>query len=224
MRRTYITPEFKYSRTYGSYNMKEVSTFFGSKMMKCEYNISITNQNLIYYQQLNNEQTNIINEMNISKKIISMDDVKKEYSSLYLDETQTKYQKQTKSLWNLEIDGKNILRQYLFGQIKVNRSFENMTNNLSYTNNIDDDIYDYIDYNILNRYKYSKIEMFLDYKDIHDSISNKIHSNTFINNKNKFINFRTELDDMFVYVTFAQEKPAELYNFEWYYNIYYELI
>ena len=46
MRRTYISPEFDYKPIFGTMNMLEQSSFFGSKMLEIEDKIDIKNENI----------------------------------------------------------------------------------------------------------------------------------------------------------------------------------
>ena len=58
MRRNYISPEYKYVTKGGTFNMLEQTSFFGSKMIDIQDRISISNENVIYYQNSNFEQLN----------------------------------------------------------------------------------------------------------------------------------------------------------------------
>ena len=75
MRRSYISPEFKYDKVFGTYNMLEQSSFFGSKMLEIEDTISISNQSILYYQTSNKEQLDISVENSLPSIIyVSSDD------------------------------------------------------------------------------------------------------------------------------------------------------
>jgi hypothetical protein len=54
MRRSYISPEFEYNRVFGTLNMKEESSFFGSKMLEIEDSLELHNQGIVYFQNLLN--------------------------------------------------------------------------------------------------------------------------------------------------------------------------
>jgi len=47
MRRTYISPEFEYKKVYGTFNMKEESSFFGSKMLEIDDILELTEQSIV---------------------------------------------------------------------------------------------------------------------------------------------------------------------------------
>jgi len=59
MRRTYISPEFEYKKVFGTFNMKEEASFFGSKMLEIEDTLDLTDQSLVYYQNPNSEQLDL---------------------------------------------------------------------------------------------------------------------------------------------------------------------
>ena len=67
MRRSYISPEFTDNPIYGTFNMIEESNFFAAKMLEVEDSIYISNQNIIYYQKLTGEQTDLSIESSSKK-------------------------------------------------------------------------------------------------------------------------------------------------------------
>ena len=80
MRRTYISPEFTYNLIDGSFNMKEESSFFGSKMMDIDDEIFVGPQSIVYYQNANNEQLDFAIEKTLPEVIYSSPDDKDENS------------------------------------------------------------------------------------------------------------------------------------------------
>ena len=69
MRRNYISPEFNYVPVYGTLNMEEESSYFGSKMLEIEDSINIGNESVVYYQNQNNEQKPTTNSIIYFKKL-----------------------------------------------------------------------------------------------------------------------------------------------------------
>mgnify|MGYP003350475370 CR=1 FL=1 len=96
MRRSYISPEFYTTTTYGTYNMVEESNFFGAKMLEIEDSIYISNQNIIYYQNALGEQIDLPIESSLPSKIYSASDSMSKYQVISIDESQLNYQKETK--------------------------------------------------------------------------------------------------------------------------------
>lgn len=228
MRRTYISPEYINNKINGTYNTHEESALYGSKMMKLEDDISIMNTNLSYFQQSSGEQINLLNEQNISNIIFSSSVEKKKNHNLSIDESQSNYQKENKTLWSLTIDIKTILKDYLYASIKKSRAFEGFKNIYSLTNNVDNDIYNYIDYNLMDRYKYSKFEMFINYTKIENSTSLLRYTNTWKilskNNKKDNFNISQAIDGSSLSVSFTQDYSSQNYNFDYFFNVYYHKI
>ncbi len=141
MRRTYISPEFEYNKVYGTFNMKEQSSFFGSKMLEIDDMISIKNDNIIYYQLSNGEQIDIRSESGIYPQII-YDAVldKKTNHTIIIDESQTEYEKSQNARWIVDIQIQNILRNYIFATLKKFRTFEGVRNNMTINNSINSSI------------------------------------------------------------------------------------
>src|SRR5574344_244115 len=225
MRKTYITKEYIDCDVYGTYNMRDVVQFFGSNMMKIEDEIEITNNTLLYYQQTNHEQINILNEQNITSAIFSVSNEKKTHHTLLLDDTQTDYQMQNMTLWTLDIDLYNILVDYLFASIKKSRAFEGFKNYMSLSTDVDNDIIDYIKYNIIDRYVFKKIDLYINYTSLLKSTSGIQFKNTWkplpLANKVSNYNMIMSNDKKGITLKFAQRYPSQTHNFEYYYNLFF---
>ena len=115
MRRNYISPEFEYRKVFGTLNMKEESTFFGSKMLEIEDIIELHNQGIIYYQNSNNEQIDLDIERSLNPIVYSASDDKKNNHTLVIDESQSDPQRNNLTKYIMTINLKNILENlYLF--------------------------------------------------------------------------------------------------------------
>lgn len=228
MRRTYISPEFEYNKVYGTFNMSEQSSFFGSKMLEIDDMISIKNDNIIYYQLSNGEQIDIRSESGIYPQII-YDAVYDKYNNhtIIIDESQKDIEKDQNARWILDIQIQNILRNYIFATLKKFRTFEGVRNNMTINNSIDSSIIEYIDTNILSRYKFSRIEFFLKSVDLL-TIGGLKYDNKFDVNiessQSLFAKFETETDanDIDLRLKFYQDKPASQNSFNYYFNLYFE--
>ena len=104
MRRNYISPEFDYVPVYGTLNMEEESSFFGSKMLEITDSIIIGNDNLIYYQNINNEQLDLEKEDDFPPIIFNTLNDKKINHSLVLDDSQTDAERNSFAKWILTIN------------------------------------------------------------------------------------------------------------------------
>jgi hypothetical protein len=229
MRRSYISPEFDHNNLYGTFNMVEESNFFGAKMLEIEDYIYISTQNIIYYQNSNGEQIDLSSESILDSNIYSSSDSKKSYHTLKLDETQSSYTKDNSTRWIMNIGLSSILSDFLYAEMKRYRSFEGIKNNMTVNNDVNSALKNYISNNVLNRYKFSKIELFLEYKDLRSNSLLKLNNtwdNLSYKSENQLTKFETETqyDGSNIRVTFNQEKPSTLYNFNYYFNILFEKI
>lgn len=134
MRRTYISPEYQYSNVYGTFNMKETSPFFGSKMLKIVDSLKIDNNSILYYDEPSGEQ--LIKPINESLKIVSFDNLKLSNHTSILN---------TKNINNpiltLNINYIDILRQYLFAVLKKNKTFLGVLSKYTVNNSVSSVIY-----------------------------------------------------------------------------------
>jgi len=229
MRRTYISPEYQNRAVYGTLNMVEESTFFGAKMLEVEDTISIDNQDIIYYQKLNGEQLDFSVESSLSSTVYSSSTNKLDNHTLIIDTTQPKYQLDNNTRWILTIDLKTILTEYLYATLKKYRTFEGVKNEMTMFNDINVGIRNYIQFNVLNRYKLKNVEIYVRYQDLRDQsllrYKNK-WDNTIINPTYNLTKFQTEteFDDSSIKITFNQEKPSNTYSMDYYFNILFEKI
>jgi len=227
MRRSYISPEFDHKEVYGTYNMVEESNFFGAKMLEIEDSIYINNQNIIYYQMPNGEQLDLSVENTLQSYVYSSADDKKLNHQLIIDETQTTFSKENKTTWILEIKLRNIISNYLFGELKKWRTFEGIRTNMTSSNDVNAAVKNYILYNVVDRYKVSKIDIFIKYNDLR-SQSLLRYKNTWnpeiAINTNKITKFQSEMtsDESYTKITFNQDQPSSTYSFDYFFNIYIE--
>ena len=229
MRRTYISSEYSNTKTYGTFNMVEESNYFGSKMLEIEDNIYIENQNIIYYQRPSGEQINLSAETSIDSPVYSASSDKEKNHSLKIDESQTNYQKENSTKWIMDIKINNVLSNFLFANLKRYRTFEGMKTSLTRTNDVNTTIREYINKNVSNRYKLSKIDLYIKYKDLRSQnvlrFKNTWNSTIGIDS-NKFQKIQTEtaFDGSNIKLLFNQEQPSTQYSIEYYFNILFEKI
>jgi len=229
MRRSYISPEYLTKSVYGTLNMLEESTFFGAKMLEIEDSISIDTLDIIYYQNQNGEQLDLSIESSLASIVYSSSLNKQNNHSLVLDPSQPKYQLDNNTKWILTIDLKTIITDYLFATLKKYRTFESIKNDMNIYSNVDTAIKSYINYNILNRYRYKSIQLYINYIDLRNQTalrySNEWNKNS-INTSNLLTKLQTEteFDESSIKITFNQEKPSSTYRFDYYFNIIFEKI
>lgn len=241
MRRTYISPEFDYSPIWGTFNMEEESTVFGSKMLEIEDNLEIHDQNLVYFQTQDAEQLDLSIESSLPSISYSASEDKRLNHTLVLDESQTESQKNTRARWIITIDLRTILTNYLFATLKRWRTFEGVRNSMTKSNDVSFAMQEYIIKNVLDRYKLNRVELYLNYVPITNqnilkynnlwaSESNQFRTAQLTsdivnpNNQLKSIQTQTEFDYSSTVITFSQEKNSSQFCFDYYFKLFYEKI
>lgn len=229
MRRTYISPEYNNTPINGTFNMVEEGNFFGSKMLEVEDTIYVSNQNVIYYQRSNGEQIDLSVESSLPTMVYSASDNKNKYHRLNLDEAQLQNQKETNTKWVMDVSVKDILSDYIFATLKRYRTFEGISNQLTKTNDVNTSMKEYIEKNVLNRYKFSRFDLYVSYKDLRSQNVLR-YKNTWNANILSDVNLikkrqvNISYDGSELKVLFTQEKPSNLYNFDYFFNIFFEKI
>ena len=221
MRRNYISPEFINSKIYGSFNSYEESNFFGSKMLEIEDLVDIVDQNIIYYQNSKNEQIDANVETAQNSVIYSSFENKNQNHVLTIDDTQTETQRKTNTRWLLDIDLKSILTEFIFANVKRERTFQSLTNDMVVSKDVNVFIRNYITNNVLDRYKISKIDLYVDYLDL-KSDDNLQYQNIFDKRVfNKLSRFQTETNynSTKTRLTFNQEQTSKDWSFKYLFNL-----
>ena len=229
MRRNYISLEFTYKPVFGTLNMREQSTFFSSKMIEIDDILEFHNQGLIYYQNGRKEQLDFDIEKSLAPVVYSVADDKKRNHQLIIDDSQSDSQRNNLTKYILTIDLKTLLNNFLFATLKQYRTFEGVRNNMCYTNDISYSIKEYVTKNIVDRYKFSKLELYLKYIDLREQnvrrFSNMWNSSDDMSQDQylvKKIETETEYDFSSVRVRFNQEKSSQQYSFEYYFKLFWE--
>jgi hypothetical protein len=227
MKRTYISPEFDYKPVYGSFTMEETSVFFGSKMIKIEDSVDVLNQNLVYNQLNTGEQIDESSELNLPQIIYDSTLNKKFNHTISLDLDQTDFQKENFAKWEIRIEIRDILINHLFAILKNSRTFEGLKTDMVLMGDVDSSIYDYIIKNILSRYSYTKMDLFLEYVDLcnDDTLQYAVVYDYNIEKSQKKVEkFFQEVspDGKFLNIFFNQEKQAYAFSFRYYFNLYFE--
>jgi hypothetical protein len=229
MRRSYISPEYNNIPIYGTFNMVEESNFFAAKMLEVEDTIYVSNQNIIYYQRSTGEQVDLAIESSLPTQVYSASDNMKSHQRLTLDESQLDFQKESNTKWILDIDLRDILSDYLFAVMKRYRTFEGITNPITKTNDVNTAIREYISNNVTNRYKLSRLDLYVSYTDLRSQNVLRYKNTwkyTIASDSNLLKKKQVDVafDESTVKVLFTQEKPSSQYNFEYYFNILFEKI
>jgi hypothetical protein len=227
MRRTYISPEYDNNLVNGSFNILEQSSFFASKMLEIEDQITIKNDDIIWYQKSNKEQLDFSIESSLESKFYSPSNSKRKNHTLKLDEKQSDFQKQRNAMWVLEIDVSSILQSYIFASMKKYRTFEGLKNEMTIYNDVEVYLNEYIKNNVMNKYRLSNVEIFIDYKELVSNNSLKFNNiwNPLIDSNSILEKFQLNqiVPESIVSINFNQISSSQFY-FEYYFNLLFEKI
>lgn len=224
MRRTYISPEYLNKKVYGTYNMVEESNFFSAKMLDIEESILIDNQNIVYYQRSSGEQIDLSIENTLPSIIYSSSDNKLKNHTLILDPTQNDYDKNNNTKWIIDINLKNILTDYIFSIMKRYRTFEGIQNSMTLENDVNIALVKYINFNVLNRYKLDKLNLYISYKDLRNQSILRYKNNwktSVVSDDNlmKKMTTETSFDGSTIRAFFNQEKSSSTYVMDYFFTL-----
>lgn len=224
MRRHYISPEYLSTRVYGTFNMVEDSNFFGSKMLEIEDSITISNQEVIYYQNVNGEQIDYSIESSLQSYNYSSVTDKEQNHTLVVDDSQALYQKNENTRWILTIDLEKIIKNYLFVNLKKYRTFEGIKKDMTIYDDVNVAIKNYIDFNVYDRYKVESIDLFVSYNSLRSQnvlrLKNTWNKNISITeNRLQKVQSEYSLNNSTVRLIFNQEKPSKDFNFDYFFNL-----
>ena len=159
--------------------------------------------------------------------IYLVSDDKKANHTLVLDDSQNDFQKNGLTKYIITIDLKAILENYLFAILKQYRTFEGVRNSMCSTKDVNFSIRNYITKNVVDRYKFDRIELYVRYQDLRDQNLRR-YSNVWVSDEsisvkeylNSKIQTDTEFDFSSIRVLFNQEKSSQEYNFEYYFKLF----
>ncbi len=225
MRKTYISPEFRYQPVPGTFNMREVNSMFGSKMMDIEDFISIDNNNIIYYQTEQGEQLNINLERNNGAVLYNTVEDKRTNHSIEVDSSQAQSQLESNTRWIITVDLRRILSNFLFATLKSRRTFEGVRNEATSYNNVNDAARQYVLTNLLSRYTLGDFKFWVRYVPLStqgtlrykNSFAESAQSGSVTTKIQTSYNY----DKSSVRIGFNQELPSNTHVFEYYFTMNY---
>lgn len=221
MRKNYISPEYKYLTRGGTFNMKESTSFFGSKMLDVEDSLILDNSNVVYFQNTAGEQLNFNLEKNNTPILYNTIEDKKNNHIISIDNSQNQAQIDNNTRWLMEIDLKKILSNYLFAILKQARTFEGIQNSGTIFNNVDDAIRQYISYNVINRYEFKNVDFYVEYVPLSTQgrlrFTNDFKEINSISNVTTRIQSSTNFDKSKLKISFNQELPSTSHVFDYYF-------
>lgn len=229
---------FDTSKVPGTMNVRDLRTFFGGKIAYTEDNIKI-NSDAIEFSYVSdgkeagyqNFDKSDIPEDWETEYIENLTDLKDNYHSISLL-NQTSVNLRTNTRWKIEINARNILRDYLFFKFRESRTFQVINYDELYNKAINDTIYNYIDWNILSSYKFDSIDLYILYSDIPKLQTTKKNillqfepnflEDVYIE-ENKVSNFNVvnldEFDFSNIIINYFQIKSSDTYKFDYYFDL-----
>ena len=245
MKSDLILRKFTTTPVIGTQCIKELRNFFGSKMLEIEDSITVDNISIQWSDITDSSPADVINygvgyqffqyTHRETISLASLDTLKKDNHTIVLDH-QSQADLEFNTRWILTIDMFTILRQYLYYRIKESRAFKCVTKNDLFLKNINLSIYDYVDKNVMNRYKFKNIEFYVKYIDISDKQTillsdpllkynpkydyNVMNSGELVTTLN--ITGADQIKNLTV--NYSQTKKSSQYKFDYYFNLIFEKI
>lgn len=164
MRKDSIIKDYKNLSVPGTYVMKEKTNFLCGKMMDIEDQVRIT------YDFTFNELVNLSTLDANSALSFSYNGIKQNsILSLTEDKTQNTNISNSNTVWVFEFDSKQLLREYLYNEIYTlnpQSPFKQIDLSLTPLNNLNQLCIDYIDQNLLDRYRLKEFILWTSYYDL----------------------------------------------------------
>jgi hypothetical protein len=157
MRRNYISPEYSYEKIPGTLDMRSKSSFFSSIAMKLPQTITIRNNSIIWYETPQGEQIDPETDTLFPVTSMNLSEIKARNITLI---------PLSRDTYMLKVNIEEILRHYLYATLRKTRTFEGVTNTSTRSDSVELSIYEYIDLNILDKYRLSSVDLFLNYVNV----------------------------------------------------------
>jgi hypothetical protein len=241
MKSDLIITRFKTSPMIGTSTSTEQKTFIGSKMVDIEDEIIIDNSTIQYSQMYyniddidilpnypNNNGYQNYNDIDELEKnyLINLSDVKYDNHVINMM-SQSILDKQYNTNWNIIINWQDILSNYLFYKLKNSRSFKCITYNNLLNQNINQYITNYISDNLLNRYSFTTINLYVAYTNLQiDNIDKQpnlqytpIFNDAIRNDANIIKNVNSTVFDTYISVNYKQTQSSITNTFNYYFDI-----
>jgi hypothetical protein len=233
MKENLILKKFKTEPIPGTFSMKESRTFFGAKMLEIEDEITIDNRT-IQYSELEEDGMQVydfdVQGSTETFRTPNLNELKENNHNIFTPQ-QNRNTLRNNTLWNIEINLRQILQDYIFYKIKERRTFKGIRKENVINKNVNPAIYEYILENVLNRYKFDKIDFYVRYKSI--SVDQDVLSEILLKFSPNFdplikedrfkiqnINVETNKDAIeTLKIAYNQIKPSIDYKFDYYFDL-----
>ena len=169
MKSDLIITRFKTELTIGTKDTNDTKTFFGSKMVDIEDTILVDDSKIQYSELFKTGTTNNNGYQYYDDKdnlesiyLTNLTDVKNSEHTITLVSQQV-IDLKNNTQWQISINWKNILREYMFYKLKNRRTFKTIKYTDILSENINLFIRKYITDNLLNRYQFSQLNFYVEY-------------------------------------------------------------
>ena len=235
MKSNLMIKRYKTELDNGTKNMKTIKSYFGSTLIDIEDEIIIDNSAL-KYKDINGYQNYNLSNNNDEEKYIDLTTLKTVNHNIKL-QNQDISNLVNNSKWIIDLNIKNILNEYLFAKIKESGSFKAVKDNNTKNNNIDLSIYNFIKFNIINRYQFNKIDFYVKYLNLESSNVfnrnliqyNPVYNENLYNDLYLIKDYKIMKKDEFenltpIKILYNQNKSSKDYKFDYYFNIFFNKI
>lgn len=253
MKEDLILKRFKKELVNGTFNLLEEETFFGSKIMELEDEIIIDDKSVQYFQYFfnapvgdttgqtlaknNGYQYSQLNKLVETFNLLDVVDLKYDNHTIS-KATQTSRDEKYNTKWVIDVNIRNILKEYIFAKIKERRTFKSISYDKFLSRDINNSIYEYIELNLLDRYSFNYIDFYVRYVDIkHNTIWSDLTLKQFDPQFRSDIELPEYIDQSVnveianfivpianLKINYFQTKPSTDYKFDYYFNIYFKKI
>jgi len=233
MKSDLIITRFKTEPVIGTKSSFDPKTFFGSKMIDIEDEIIIDESNIQYSETQNTGNTNsngyqYYNDIDFLEKIllVELTETKDKFHNIILL-SQTTIDLQNNTNWNILISWKDILSEYLFYRLKEARTFKAIKYTDVLSENINLFINKYIEVNILNRYQFSALNLYIEYLELDDDDINKdpnllfnpVFTTDVKKDENLITNVNATVFDTIINVNYKQTESSQNKMFNYYFDL-----
>jgi len=235
MKSDLIITRFKTEPIIGTKETNDVKTFFGSKMVDVEDVIIIDDSKIQFSEYFktgtteNNNGYQYYNDIDNLENIylVNLIDIKFNNHNVNLV-SQSTIDLKNNTQWTINISWKNILREYIYYQLKNRRTFKCIKYTDVLSENINLFIRNYIEDNLVNRYQFSQLNFYVEYIDLNmgdeynnpQLLFNPIYTIDVKKDANLIKNTNSTVFDETLIVNYKQTEPSTKMKF----NYYFELI
>lgn len=233
MRKSWITEDYTYTDKPGTLSFKQRRDYQSGLLMEIEDQIKVEKSIFDWTQNPNTGEQIGIDEVEFTLDLLTL---KQSKHKIGLYTGQTPQTAIISPIWDLNIQLKLILTEYLYAQMRYERSFEGVNIANSKYSDLDYAIVEYVSENLLNRYRFTTIDLYVKPVSLGEGYMKNtplwkpnIISGLSENDKRKLLvkNLRieklSELPDSQSILYIQSEKP-NLFTFEYYFDIYFERI